>query len=393
MKKTILLFLGILGYTTIVLSQDIWVQKANLTGAARTGTVSFSIGTKGYIGTGWEFDGMNMAELGDFWEFDPVSNVWIQKADFGGAQRANAVGFSIGNKGYIGTGVSNDVKLKDFWEYDPSTNIWTQKADLPGSPRLSAVGFSIGNKGYIGTGFNPDSTVLFYKDFWEYNPSTDTWTQMADFGGTARTWAVGFSIGTKGYIGTGDYPEKDFWEYDPALDTWTQKADFGGTGRNDAVGFSIGQKGYIGTGNPLCNDFWEYDLASDTWTQKANVGGGNRQEATGFSIGQKGYIGMGGGDSGYKKDLWEYTPSFNTVPDIADQLEINLSPNPAHDNLIVEAPINATIELINQQGQILERINLSKTKTEINISNFAKGLYIVKLIGADGIAVKKFIKE
>ena len=41
---------------------------------------------------------------------------------------------------------------------------------------------------------------------------------------------------------------KDFWEYDPATNAWTQKADFGGTARLDAVGFSIGSKGYIGTG-------------------------------------------------------------------------------------------------------------------------------------------------
>ena len=41
---------------------------------------------------------------------------------------------------------------------------------------------------------------------------------------------------------------KDFWEYDPAANTWTQKADFGGTARYGAVGFSIGSKGYIGTG-------------------------------------------------------------------------------------------------------------------------------------------------
>ena len=33
-----------------------------------------------------------------------------------------------------------------------------------------------------------------------------------------------------------------------AADTWTQKADFGGTARDSAVGFSIGSKGYIGTG-------------------------------------------------------------------------------------------------------------------------------------------------
>ena len=42
--------------------------------------------------------------------------------------------------------------------------------------------------------------------------------------------------------------KKDFWEYDPAANAWTQKADFGGTARYCAVGFSIGSKGYIGTG-------------------------------------------------------------------------------------------------------------------------------------------------
>src|SRR5436190_5359444 len=95
----------------------------------------------------------------------------------------------------------------------------------------------------------------------------DTWTQKADFGGTARTNAVAFSIGSKGYIGTGFDANfaflKDFWEYDPATDSWTQKADFGGTARANAVAFSIGTKGYIGTGSegspPFLKDFWEYD--------------------------------------------------------------------------------------------------------------------------------------
>ena len=87
------------------------------------------------------------------------------------------------------------------------------------------------------------------------------WTQKADFGGTARSGAVGFSIGSKGYIGTGGIGVKDFWEYDSAINIWTQKADFGGTARSGAVGFSIGSKGYIGTGSTAAKDFWEYDPA------------------------------------------------------------------------------------------------------------------------------------
>jgi N-acetylneuraminic acid mutarotase len=107
------------------------------------------------------------------------------------------------------------------------------------------VGFSIDGKGYIGTGEDLNNV---FNDFWEYDPSTDAWTEKANVGGTARWAAVGFSIGSKGYIGTGSGTHEDFWEYDPGIDTWTQKANFGGGGRYSATGFSIGSKGYMGTG-------------------------------------------------------------------------------------------------------------------------------------------------
>src|SRR6266446_9212732 len=80
-------------------------------------------------------------------------------------------GFSIGSKGYIGTGDNYPVFYTDFWEYDPATDIWTQKADFGGAGRGVAVGFSIGNKGYIGTGYN--NIIGITKDFWEYDPVTN----------------------------------------------------------------------------------------------------------------------------------------------------------------------------------------------------------------------------
>jgi hypothetical protein len=111
----------------------------------------------------------------------------------------------------LGTGSGADSTLKDFWEYDPLTDLWTKKSDFGGAARMQAVGLRIGNKGYIGTG-QPLS-----KDFWEYNPSNDAWKRKADFGGTARGQATGFSIGNTGYIGTGfgQSYKKDFWMYTP----------------------------------------------------------------------------------------------------------------------------------------------------------------------------------
>ena len=215
----------------------------------------FPSATKAISGPGFD---SNFDVRKDFWEYDPATNAWTRKADFRGA-RYEAVGFSIGNKGYIGTGFDRNFD-KDFWEYDPETNVWTRKADFRGPARSEAVGFSIGNKGYIGTG---STNFEVRKDFWEYDPATNAWTRKADFGGEARRGAVGFSIGSKGYLGTGTDGSflKDFWEYDPATNVWTQKADFGGPARWHAVGFSIDDQGYIGTGQTLSDfqkDFWEY---------------------------------------------------------------------------------------------------------------------------------------
>ena len=291
-------------------AQNTWKKKAPCGGLGRWAAVGFSIGNKGYIGTG--VNGRKRL-LRDFWEYDPSTNAWTQKADFGGGKRYGAVGFSIGNKGYVGTGGVPPTGYNDFWEYDPATNVWTRKADFGGSQRRNAVGFSIGSKGYIGTGGND---LSFKKDFWEYDPATDVWTRKAAFEGGGRENAVGFSIGSKGYLGTGSGGGtnfyKDFWEYDPATNAWTRKTDFGGTERYTPVGFSIGTKGYIGLGFFDLDDFWEYDPTANSWTQKANFGGTGRAYALGFSIGNKGYMGAGVYSVGVK-DFWEYTPD-NTCP-------------------------------------------------------------------------------
>jgi hypothetical protein len=355
MKKFIIAVIALFySFTGVnMLFAGIWTQKADFREAARASAVGFSIGTKGYIGTGWD----GKLYYKDFWEYDPATNIWTQKADFGGVARASAVGFSVGTKGYIGTGAAVEYE-RDFWEYDPATNIWTQKADFGGAARASAVGFSIGTKGYIGTGWDGK---LYYKDFWEYDPATNIWTQKADFGllvAAARKAVVGFAIGTKGYIGTGiaatGYTD-DFWEYNPAGNTWTQMTSFGGTKRGSAVGFSIGTKGYIGTGidgSGYTKDFWEYDPAGGadlgTWTVKADFGGTARKDSVGFLIASKGYIGTGIDGSGYTKDLWEYDPAgINSIPNqfiFTDQTNVQLS-TVITSNTITVSGIDAVLAL------------------------------------------------
>ena len=336
MKSIFIIITSACFFSFQLLCQGYWTRKADFGGAAKVFATGFSIGTKGYIGIGDTTNPTN-----DFWEWDQATNVWTQKADFGGAARANAVGFSIGSKGYIGTGSTGNgpyTFYNDFWEWDQFTNLWTQKANFGGTARGTAIGFSIGTKGYIGTGdyFN-GSGWIFYNDFWEWDQSTNVWVSKTQFGGTARQTAVGFSIGSKGYIGTGwdnNSLRSDFWEWDQGTNVWTQKANFGGTGRADAVGFSIGNKGYIGTGadttGGLTNDFWEWDQANNTWAQKANFGGVARGAAIGFSIGSKGYIGIGQKAPNINtRDFWEYCDTCATdVSELRNQISISIFPNP-----------------------------------------------------------------
>ena|GEM_PF-713989 len=282
------------------------------TPSSRRDAVSFSIGTKGYVGPG--------SHGIDFWEYNPSTNRWTQKVDFGGGVSESASGFSIGSNGYIGVGLQNGNLSKDFWEYDPSKNLWARKADFGGSGRVNAVSFSIGTEGYIGTGL---SNGNYLKDFWEYNSRTNAWTQKADFGGEARFLAVAFSIDNKGYIGSGSNDngyKNDFWEYDTLANAWTRKADFAGDARGGAVAFSIGSKGYFGTGyngdnSTFYKDFWEYDPSNNAWIQKADFGGTARGFASGVSIDGKGYIGFGDAGKGgvLENDWWQYTPD-ETLP-------------------------------------------------------------------------------
>jgi hypothetical protein len=297
-----------------------WTQKNNFGGIARYGAARFSIGNKGYIGTG-----NAGANRKDFWEYDPLADTWSQKADFGGTARVDATGFSIEDKGFIACG--NDGTYKnDFWEYNPGTNIWTRKADFAGPPRIGAASFSIGSKGYLGSGLLVFSPVLRTNDFWEYDPATDVWTQKSSIGTFVRAFGVGFSIGNKGYIGTGNNGSiltKDFWEYNPTTDTWVRKADFGGSGRFQAVGAGTDLYGYIGLGDiggGYTNDFWEYSPILNTWTKKTSFGGQARTLAAGLSISNTIYIGTGydGINAIRYNDFWKYTPTC-TQPAISSE--------------------------------------------------------------------------
>ena len=71
------------------------------------------------------------------------------------------------------TGTDEDKEFNDFWEYDPLTNEWTQRVDFGGGIWIDAISFSVENKGYISNGNVKSSINQTYVDMWEYISVTE----------------------------------------------------------------------------------------------------------------------------------------------------------------------------------------------------------------------------
>ncbi len=318
----------------------IWTKMSDFGGIARHRTTMLTLGNKIYAGLG-HFNGAGPNILfDDWWEFDPATNAWSQKADYLGGICYHAAGFAIDDIGYVGTGrisPSGSVLVKDFFKYDPATNSWEQLTDFPGSGRRGAVGFAIGEYGYVGTGSGSE-------DMYRYHPPTDTWTQVANVPGGARMSAIGFSLDGYGYVGTGyrysqGWSSTDFHKYDPATDSWTQIADVaidpieGALPRMESTGFGLNGKGYVITGVTISSgdnykDFWEYDPTTDAWIRLEDFPGTARRYMSATTLNGFAYVGLGTNGTNFK-DFWRYDLALSVIEKNLDQISISSYPNPA----------------------------------------------------------------
>ncbi len=103
-------------------------------------------------------------------------------------------------------------------------------------------------------------------------------------------------------------------------------------------------------------------------------------------VGQQGYI-----------PVSLYLQGENTVilglEDFA-QLEFNYYPNPATDHITVNSNLVInSIQLYDMQGRVLISKKLDATTTTIDVSNYSKGVYFLKVNSANGEKTKKIIKE
>ncbi|MBL7963181.1 MAG: hypothetical protein JNM31_04965 [Flavobacteriales bacterium] len=325
-------------------------------GGPRKDAISFTLGNKAYVGGGVDVDttlGMIQNE-NDLWEYDPVADSWITRADMP-ANVSKGMSFVVAGKGYVMPDGTNTL-----WEYDPVANTWTTRAPMPGSVLNARSAFSHLGKGYVGCGSNTqgfqaydpvtnswsttppmwaiggrEAAVTFsiggnsyvvagrrnstyLNDVWMFGPATtpapDSWTQRPWMPAGGGALPIAFSIGNMGYVGAGT-GSASFWTYDPATRIWTPRAPLPGP-PNEA--FSIDGLGYLAT-TAATGNFFAYDPVSDSWSPRADLPGGARSRSASFAMEGKGYVGSGLIGGVRQSDLWAYDPTTNSWTQCADR--------------------------------------------------------------------------
>jgi len=322
MKKIFLSAIIFLFLTSESIGIGAWSTLPGNPGTGRELSVSFNINGLVYYGTGRSpsfFGGYDYYE--DFWVFDPATNVWTQKANYGYGPIAGSFSFAIGNTGYVGCGFDMYTQVTtQFYNYNPTTNIWTS-IGATGIPYLDmSTAFVLNDQAYIAGG---GSQFGGSASFLRYDPITSVFTTLPDIGGTGhpnsvflkRYCATGMALNGKCYVGTGynylDQGMNDWWEYDPATMQWTQKNNFPGLARGGASAFVLtGNQGFVGFGTNVIplntfSDLWLYNPVTDTWT--ADVSGTPVANASVTAIGSTAYLCGGYSGSVYMNTFKKFT--------------------------------------------------------------------------------------
>ena len=245
---------------------DRWNYEGLFPGTER----SFAIGTvykgKGYLG----FGASQTRYLNDLWEYDPATDSWNQLASCPCAGRRHPSFVASNDAIYVGLGDGAQGNYDDWWKYDMKADSWRSIPDLPGAGRHHPFQFVVNGQVYAGMGH---AGQVIFDDWYRLDTATDTWTQMDDFPGEARVAGTQFNHAQQGYVLSGDGDNHsymstgEFWRYNDSTDTWTQLTAHPGVSRWAPGSFVLNDEVYLIGGlnrqtRSLASSIYKYPLPS-----------------------------------------------------------------------------------------------------------------------------------
>ncbi len=220
----------------------------------------------------------------DFWKYDITTDTWfafpLGKKDDETPFSQDGTAQGAGNRIVkVNNAVSGDPEFyitaggttKTFEKYNPTTNTWTTLAQAPVNINYGGSLVAVGTTIYAFVGGN--STA-----FYSYDTLTDTWSSAL----AVTPGAIGGG-GSLAYPGSGDYiyalrgnAQSSFWRYSISGNSWSANAFLANT---PAVVNAGGALAFVGTdlyafggyvSSAATGNFWKYDTTQDpttgTWT-------------------------------------------------------------------------------------------------------------------------------
>lgn len=255
----------------------------------------------------------------DMWCYDTNSDTWTHLGDTPLKARVRAAAWSTEEGIYVGLGfdgiVYNDTSYcRDWWLYQPTTNTWTRLADFPTFDTNGAIACQSGQRIYLAGA----SGKMYNSDAYAYDILSDTWEHMPSEGERMESlWGfAGAAWGDGCYIGTGfrrwDLPY--WWYYDASTNRWSPRKDIPYT-RSSATAVTGNRGIYVfggrifhgeHTGGRLLEDALLYLPNEDKWKRIGNLPMGATENMAGYRIKNKVYFGLGEQTDGAMNKQWWY---------------------------------------------------------------------------------------
>jgi hypothetical protein len=346
-----------------------WIQKSSFGAVGRHRGTGCATSHRGYMGLGHVNGTGQDISYKDWWEYDPASDTWTQRADFPVGTHG-AVSFIADNCPIVGGGSALSTQ---FYKFDPAQNTWTPIANcILGNPGDSQ-GFTINNRGYV-----YQSSQLA-----KYNPNTNSWSLCANAPMSFGQWTCSFVIEGSAFIKGGT----QLWEYKPLHDQWLQRASFPGVSTGGSSAFAIQQRGYVTSGyvgglSVVTDQVWSFHPATNTWRQELDFPGSKRRFLVAFAIHDRGYIGTGTNGINFN-DFWQFNPTDNSIGLVQNEVAVKVYPNPVVDELRIQclglSADNFEVSIFDMNGKLLLNDQLLFFQQSLDVSVLRPGSYILKI--------------
>ena len=281
--------------------------------AGRACGIYFAADSTAYIATGRLQDGGYTSSM---LRYNASTDTWTETST-PLQPRANGTACVTSQGVFIGLGYNHgsiyesDSYLRDWWLFDPSTETWTRLADCPSDKTDAAVCWSDGQSIRVACGFNG-----FTNDVFRYDISTDSWAKT-DTDSPIRVFsAVAASCQGRHFLGTGyrRHSHDEWWECF-ADGHYEKRSSVPGQGRHNAACAATRNAVWVIAGlhygDTLTTGFFfddivRYTPADDQWTLCGTLPCGTLENGAACAIGNRIYFGLGEDKNGQLHTSWYY---------------------------------------------------------------------------------------